>query len=103
MTQATICDGKCGEIVIELTGHADYNPGNDVVCAAISTFTYALINLVRAAEKQGEATIYELIEDSGHIKLRFRHKQWQQYKRFYLTGMYMIADHYPKHLEVHEL
>ena len=103
MTQAIICDGKCGETVIELTGHADYNPGNDIVCSAISAFIYALVNLVRAAEEQGEAKIYELIEDTGHIKFRFQCKEWQQYKRFYTTGMYMIADHFPKHLEVHEL
>ena len=102
MTQATICDGNCGEIIIELTGHADYNPGNDIVCSAISAFVYALINLVKDSEDHGDAKIYELIEEPGHIKFRFNHKHWQQYKRFYLTGMYMIADHYPDHLEVHE-
>ena len=39
-------------VEVSVKGHADYNPGNDIVCAGISTLSYTLLNYLRQAEKE---------------------------------------------------
>lgn len=89
--------------MLEIKGHADFNPGNDVVCAAISTVAYNLINVVREFVQEGKAEILELTEESGHIRFDFKMEAVRPLviiTNYALTGLEMIAEQYPEHLEV---
>jgi len=42
MIRVRFCQSN-GNHILEMTGHADYNPGNDIVCAGASAIAYTLI------------------------------------------------------------
>ena len=44
MTRIRILNQQHKTTMITLTGHADYDPGHDIVCSAISLLAYTLIN-----------------------------------------------------------
>lgn len=102
MTTAKLYNDK-HVTILEIKGHADFNPGNDVVCAAISAVTYNLINVVREFVQEGKADILELTEESGHIRFDFKMESVRPLEiitNYALTGLEMIAEQYPEHLEV---
>ena len=50
MTKIRYTDLGNNQIQLEIKGHAGYNPGNDIVCASISTLVGVL---ARTVEKEG--------------------------------------------------
>ena len=103
MTTAKLFDSRNHTTTLDIIGHAGFNPGNDVVCAAISTVAYNLINVVSELVKDGKAEIGELTEISGHIWFVFQIYDVRLLKivtNYATIGLKMIAEQYPEHLEV---
>lgn len=86
--------------MVKLHGHADYNPGNDIVCAGISTLFYSFVNAIAnipdiiydTAVKSGDAmiTINEIPEKT----------RVNQSFIMLLGGLLEIESKYPKHIRI---
>ena len=61
MTTYSFSDGDPCEV--EIKGHAEYNPGNDIVCAACSVLTCLLVNMPEVQTAQVKP---------GHVKLTIK-------------------------------
>ena len=106
MTQLTIHEAV-GTVHIKIDGHAGYNPGNDIVCAAISTMCYAFINQLEAMYSREELEDLQIIDEAGHIEIRLKkdmsrtgRQYWNATRDYFITGMEMIAEQFPDYLEV---
>jgi uncharacterized protein YsxB (DUF464 family) len=57
------------DMSLSMTGHADYNAGNDIVCAGCSALYYALIGTL----ENKDAHVNNFIEssESGYAKVSF--------------------------------
>lgn len=103
MTTVTIKGGDYIEITVK--GHADYNPGNDIVCAGISTLAYALLNYLSDASEIGLIDDFTYSQKSGYIYMRFRSKMIAVGKiggavGMFQTGAEMLEWKYPEHIKV---
>lgn len=87
---------KAGELHrLTVTGHADYGPhGADIVCAGVSALTYALLASI---EKLG-GTILEAWVTSGDTEIISQ--GGDSAFEVALTGLELIAEKYPQHVEV---
>lgn len=97
---------KGGEIIeISVKGHADYNPGNDIVCAGISTLSYTLLNYLRKAEKENWISGYSYTEEPGNIHMEFK-AHWLFGREIstaidvFRTGMEMLEAQFPDNIRV---
>jgi uncharacterized protein YsxB (DUF464 family) len=69
MTSASILEND-DTFHVSVTGHAGYNPGNDIVCAAISTLTATLGDFFRRLDyKNDTSNVTCLIYTSGEFVL----------------------------------
>lgn len=95
------------ELTVEVSvkGHADYNPGNDIVCAGISTLSYTLLNYLRQAEKEHLVRDYSYTEEPGDIHMEFT-VHWMFGREIgtaidvFRTGMEMLESQYPDNIRV---
>lgn len=69
MTVIRISSGRRGirrEYAIEMDGHAGFNPGNDVVCAALSCLFFSLCNYLGSIASPE----VEIVQDGGYGSVR---------------------------------
>lgn len=104
MTLLTIHD-DVGIVHIDVEGHAGFNPGNDVVCASISTLVYTMVNILQDMHEREQIEELTIVEEPGNFHIRFKKDnqykyQWNATRDFFLTGMEMIEEYYPEYLEV---
>ena len=97
---------RMGFQAMKLTGHAGYNPGNDVVCAGISALAFAMVGTLKTIKdlsvkrmKTSEGVDVEiepfiLPEDQAVVDMVFFGC---------LTGLRMIHAQYPDHIEIKEV
>ncbi len=82
---------------ISIKGHAEYNPGNDIVCAAVSALAQTLVqNLTDiGADVKGrvEPGDFEIVSSDSNPLVRFAFDMT-------MTGLKMIANTHPKHVNV---
>lgn len=90
---------------VTLSGHADYNPGNDIVCAGISTITYTLLNYLLWARDNYLIKHLEYKDNPGDIKIRAT--RYAPYDReistalnMFRIGAEMMASYYPDNIKV---
>jgi len=90
-----VCKTRKG---ISVTGHAGYaEPGNDIVCAAISALTQVFIASV---EELTDAKIqYDIEAGDAFIEYRNLTADAQLLEDSFLLGVGMIADEYPEHVQ----
>lgn len=83
---------------IEVSGHAGYHPGNDIVCAGVSAITSALIG--HAVKKRFRGLKWRL--ECGNAYFRCRDKRAIEAVQMAVTGYAMICRKYENwaHLEV---
>ena len=95
---------------LELDGHADYAPaGQDIVCAAVSILTHSLIGALQELEaKYGLAQVeWSGNQAEGSMRIRGR-VCWanlsviRAYFEMAVTGLRMLAEEYPEHIELKE-
>lgn len=88
-----------------ITGHAGYNPGQDIVCAACSSLAYTLLNAAMRAADSGDLSEASYKEDDGALLVRVCAKDhavdridaiWET-----IAGGYAIlAERYPDNVAV---
>ena len=104
MTQAAITKTS-NDVEIAITGHAGYNPGNDVVCAGISTLSYTLINYLNYLAEAAKIKELHVEADEGNHRIRF--EKYTAYDpivdsaiEMFIMGLKMVSEHYPNNLQV---
>lgn len=83
-------------------GHADYNPGNDIVCAAVSCLTYTLAKRLN----QTGCNIPSDVLKSGCASFSFtRNKRTREILKTVKCGLEGLSSEYPENvkLEVFEI
>lgn len=104
MTYASLKRDK--DIRIHVRGHAGYNPGNDIVCAAISTITAMAGDFFLDQDRlYHRKNIKELVYKPGTFSLILKedpeHKAEQDAALHMLViGLCSIAEQYPQNLKV---
>ena len=84
---------------VTITGHANYAPhGQDIVCAAISALVQTLIQSVE--DLCTDTISYHLQPGSVEIKHGNLSANAQLLMDSFFIGVYMIADRYPKNVQV---
>ena len=79
---------------VEANGHAEYNPGNDIVCAGVSALFYAFAGYLKNKEDVRDVVI-DL--KSGNSKI----EGWGDLKEAFdmlVIGIEQIAQTYPKNV-----
>lgn len=85
---------------LEMTGHADYNPGNDVVCAGASAIAYTLLGYLHNAEGHLLEMQEETVE-SGNLLVRcLGDEMVAEAHKMALIGFLQLAERYPEHVSV---
>lgn len=85
-------------------GHADYNTGNDIVCAAVSAIMFTLIGSL-ANLTENSSQLRNIVED-GHMDIRFRAvNETDRYVAALLfnsaiIGVAQICEKYPDHVGI---
>ena len=84
---------------VSITGHANYAPhGQDIVCAAISALVQTLIQSVE--DLCTDTISYHLQPGSVEIIHGNLSANAQLLMDSFFIGVYMIADRYPKYVQV---
>lgn len=102
MTEVTIQEDR-GKYVFEIKGHAGYGEcGTDIVCAAISTLGYTLLNELMLLEKHGAIANVECEEAEGYLCITFygKSKEAQMAIETIETGFYMLQENFFEFLRV---
>ena len=88
------------EHLLEMTGHAEHNPGNDVVCAGASAIAYTLLGYLHNAGEHLEELGNVRVE-SGDLLVRCRGDEFvaETYKMA-LIGFLQLAERYPEYVSV---
>lgn len=80
---------------LTLTGHADYAPyGQDIVCAAVSALTYALI-----AALQEKDLVRELVVRSGYVTVAAQESCEAEFAMI-RCGLAQLAGRYPQNVRM---
>lgn len=96
------------EISLSMTGHADYNPGNDIVCSAISVLAYTLAGALENIKANTNLNDFELqhTEDEGDflckvskVELYAEYKIKTIFQTIYI-GLKQIENQYPEHINI---
>jgi len=88
-------------VSFRLIGHAGFNPGNDVVCAGISTLTFMLANYLDDALSRGKISKLLVKDDPGDMLIQFEiadYPEWEEVKRLITTGYEMLSENYPANM-----
>lgn len=104
MTEISISIGKSIEITVK--GHAGQAPaGHDIVCSAISAFTYTAAQIAVEYERLGWLTEPPLVMlESGNAAIRISPDK-KHYKRIsdgyhtIITGYRLVAETYPDYVK----
>lgn len=100
MTKITY-EMKHGHYKMTAEGHAGYNPGNDIVCASISTLVKTLwIGLERECDATGQAE-----EKDGYFRFcamvgKEHQKQADTLMKTVVYGLKLIEKGFPNNIEV---
>ena len=87
------------ESSVSIKGHAGYAPiGQDIVCAGISTLVQTLIQSIE--DLCTDEITYHLQPGSVEIKHGALSANAQLLMKSFFIGCYMIADRYPKHVQL---
>lgn len=96
MTQIRL-DIRPGRYQLEAVGHADYDPGHDIVCAAVSAVIWSLIG---GMENTDAETVHS--EQSGRVRIICR-GDGEGIRGMWLMaeiGLRQIAAKYPENVEI---
>lgn len=104
MTEAYFCEWD-DEAEIEITGHAGFNPGNDIVCASCSILTFTLLQTIKEMEIDNDVTINEERDEDGYFFLRFKYvpgvkSEIETVLRVIENGFALLEEHYPDNVHL---
>ena len=78
---------------VEVKGHAEYNPGNDIVCSAVSALVQSLEGVIMM-----ESDKFDIESRSGYVNMEY--KGFIKETKMLLMGLLRIAKAYPNHVSV---
>lgn len=86
--------------MLKMDGHANYNPGNDIVCAGCSAILYGLVNWLENSKDKLHGNPY-IRMDSGTATISAKggpelHEAFKQA----LFGFMSISSSYPENVSV---
>ena len=96
------------ELRMDVSGHAGYaEPGQDIVCAGASMLVQAMAGALEDAEKRGR-TRAEVREKDGTVTIWADPNadcisEIKAYFKMCVRGMRMMAEEYPKNVEIKEV
>lgn len=85
---------KNDEYLIKAEGHALFNPGNDIVCSAVSALFYAFAGFLHNSSVVRRADVHL---NSGNAKIKARGDIQQAFDMF-MIGLLQIEKAYPSNL-----
>ena len=100
MTQVTLktCPWK---VEVRAKGHARYNPGNDIVCAAVSTVCYMLLNFLLSEDPR---VLERYQDDPGDFRLDINPVvatvDLDTVISMFRVGIKQLADNYPDNVSL---
>lgn len=80
--------------IITANGHALYNPGNDIVCSAVSCLMYTLIGYLANSDIESQYNI-----DSGNAKVIIKGNA-EECVKMITVGFLQLEKRYPKNVKV---
>lgn len=87
-----------------LKGHADYNPGNDIVCASISALSYALLGALDNTKGLNKRNVHiepgRLDIEINPFLLSKEQEIVDQIFKTILIGLLQIEKQYPEHIKI---
>lgn len=91
---------KGDKIRITLHGHALFNPGNDIVCSAVSVITFQLLRYLDALDTERSISDFCYEVTDGHVIVTFTVNEgemdaWQIAWKVLSGGYEMLAEKYP--------
>mgnify|MGYP000991510939 FL=1 len=98
MVTVTVADGEIKSLA--MTGHANFSPGDDIVCAACSALVFALLAYMES-EPAHILEVRELFVQKGEVRLKA--KGDDAFAAAFETatlGLKKIAKKYPKHVQL---
>lgn len=93
MIRIRITQGKRKEIAIDAKGHADYNPGNDIVCSGVSALLQAMQGYLMYESKS-----FEVDARSGFMHMEY--KGHIEATKMLIIGLLRIQKAYPDNVNV---
>lgn len=92
-------------IRLSVVGHALYKPGDDIVCAGVSTITCQLLNVLAVAEDQKFITDYVLDMNDGSVIVSFKPvpefvDEWKTIWMVISIGYLQLQQEYPENVHV---
>ena len=85
---------------LSIQGHAMFNPGNDIVCSAISCLTYTFAESLM----QGDfCEVDEITIESGNVNIRVKITSQHDFElvaKCFETGYLMVEKSYSDYVEV---
>lgn len=86
-------------------GHADFNPGNDIVCSAVSALSYALLGTLENVKDA--STDHKIKNGNMFISINPLNKSVHAIANTVFTtvfiGLMQLEVTYPEHVKVHML
>lgn len=85
---------------ITARGHADYNPGNDPVCAAISMLLFTLAQITEDLSSSNDAKIIKRTLKPGRVTMIIKSSTpyWEYAIKTIMTGFELLEHQYPDHV-----
>lgn len=85
---------------INISGHANYSDGNDIVCASVSSIMYTTVNAIMSFNK--DAIIYEDDNSVVSIKIKSKDEITSKLIENMLNLFESLANDYPKNIKIIE-
>lgn len=92
-------------IWLTMDGHACFNPGNDIVCAAASILSQTFLNALREMEGKGELAAFHA-EDTKEGELYLKAETWRHKEKLlilydaFIPGFQALEDAYPENVRL---
>lgn len=88
------------EYQLDIIGHAGYNPGNDIVCSAVSILATTLVQKMQELEDIDAFSVMECTMESGdvHVYAKVREGRIWRFDILFdtiMTGFALLNNTYP--------
>ena len=89
------------EIIVRLVGHANYNPGNDVVCAAVSSLVCAFANAAKNSKHVFDIDCLSIESGDVYIKIRVT-EAFVPALEMFILGLMSIREAHPQKIKINQ-
>ncbi len=99
------CNKKGNRHKITIEGHAEYNPGLDIVCSAVSMLSFTLLQALKNEHENGNLRYFFMHHDSGNVHIvadtkKLFCERLQTIINTIFLGFELLAAKYPENVEL---